>query len=111
MTKRIRDWAISDKLYGPDARTIWLDQPPESSEVSEWLCEQRKGWSNRPTEHIPRWKLKVWCKDNNLKQLDYDYTKLTIWFRKEEDAMLWDLSKPDTIEPVYHNRDGQIRGH
>jgi hypothetical protein len=100
MTKRIRDWAISDKLYGPDARTIWLDQPPESSEVSEWL-----------SEHIPRWKLKVWCKDNNLKQLDYDYTKLTIWFRKEEDAMLWDLSKPDTIEPVYHNRDGQIRGH
>ena len=109
MTKRIRDWAISDKLYGPDARTIWQDQPPQSSEVSEWLREQRTGWSCRSTELIPRWRLTKWCKVNNLKQLDYDYTKHEIWFRKEEDAMLWDLSKPDQIEQT--SMDGQIRGH
>ena len=37
-------------------------------------------------------------------------SKHEIWFRKEEDAMLWDLSKPAQIEQA-PSMDGQIRGH
>lgn len=104
MSKRIRDWPIVEMLYGPIARTIWTDQPPTSSDVSEWLRIQRNDWSVRilsPTTTMRE--ITAWTRAQGLKTLDWDFIpKQKIWFRDPQVAMLWDLtcSQKTTKKPV-----------
>lgn len=93
---RNRSWNMAEMLYGPESRTVWTDQPPTPSDVSEWLREQRKSWSVRPWEsHLTIREVTEWARLQNLKRLDWDYIpRRSIWFRDPEVAMLWDLSGP-----------------
>jgi len=100
-SKRQRNWAVLEIMYGPDAREVWTDQPPTPSDVSEWLREQRKSWSVRT---YPRGatinEVTKWAREQGLKRMDWDFIpKQNIWFRDPQVAMIWDLSGPkDKIE-------------
>lgn len=85
-----------EMLYGSEVRTVWTDQPPTPSEVSEWLREQRKGWSVRPWPgHTTIRAVTEWGRRQGLKRLDWDYVpRRELWFRDPEMAMIWDLSGP-----------------
>jgi hypothetical protein len=84
-----------EKIYGLDVRTVWTDQPPTPSDVSEWLREQRKGWSVRPWGKVSIREVTDWARTQGLKRLDWDYIpRKNIWFREPEIAMIWDLSGP-----------------
>jgi hypothetical protein len=93
---RVRDLAICNMLYGEDLwKQIRTDQPPTPSEVTEWLRRQRKDWSVRNLSQEPINQITEWARRNGLKRLDWDFEpRRFIWFREEETAMLWDLSKP-----------------
>ena len=94
MSKRIRDWPVAEMLYGSDARTIWTDQPPTPSDVSEWLREQRKSWSVRSLNKATTInEVTAWARQQGLKRLDWDFIpRKNIWFRDPQVAMLWDLT-------------------
>ncbi len=92
---RTRTWPVLEMVYGPDVRTVWMDQPPTPSDVSEWLREQRKGWSIRPWQGQSIREVTEWARLQGLKRLDWDYIpRKSIWFRDPEVAMLWDLGGP-----------------
>lgn len=84
-----------EMLYGPDVRTVWTDQPPTPSDVSEWLRRQRISWSVRPWQNQSIREVTEWARHQGLKRLDWDYIpRVNIWFRDPHVAMLWDLSGP-----------------
>lgn len=92
---RERPWPIAEHIYGPDGRSVWTDQPPTPSDVSEWLREQRKGWSVRPWSGQTIIEVTAWARQQGLKRLDWDYIpRRNVWFRDPQVAMLWDLSGP-----------------
>lgn len=92
---RERPWPLLEKLYGSDVHSQWAGQPPTPSDVSEWLREQRKGWSARPWKSQAIREVTEWARNQGLKRLDWDYVpRKTIWFRDPEVAMLWDLCGP-----------------
>ena len=108
-SKRKRDWAVLEIMYGSEAQQVWTDQPPSPSDVSEWLREQRKSWSVRTypkgatINEVTRW-----AREQGLKRLDWDFIpKQHIWFRDPQVAMIWDLSGPQSkIEkPVDYQQD------
>lgn len=94
----IRTWPIAEMLYGSDVRTVWTDQPPTPSDVSEWLREQKKRWSVRPFPNgVTINEVTKWAREQGLKRLDWDFIpKQNIWFRDPHVAMIWDLSGPKT---------------
>ena len=97
MTNRYRHPAVLEMIYGQGWQLVRTDQPPTPSEVTEWLREQRKGWSVRDLSQEPINQITEWARRNNLKRLDYDFEpRRFIWFRDPEVAMLWDISKPNS---------------
>lgn len=96
LSKKNRPWPIAEMLYGQEVRTIWTDQPPTPSDVSEWLRKQRTSWSVRP---YPRGatinEVTKWTREQGLKRLDWDFIpRQNIWFRDPQVAMIWDLCGP-----------------
>ena len=99
-SKRQRNWAVLEIMYGSEARQVWADQPPAPSDVSEWLREQRKSWSVRsyPTNATIN-EVTKWAREQGLKQMDWDFIpKQSIWFRDPQVAMIWDLSGPGLMK-------------
>jgi len=95
-SKRQRNWAVLEIMYGSEAQQVWMDQPPTPSDVSEWLREQRKSWSVRsyPTNATIN-EVTRWAREQGLKRLDWDFIpKQNVWFRDPQIAMIWDLSGP-----------------
>jgi len=94
MSDRMRSGSIAEMLYGPEYNKIWTDQPPTPSDVSEWLREQRKGWSVRTLHRATTInEVTKWAREQGLKRLDWDFIpKQKIWFRDPEIAMIWDLT-------------------
>jgi hypothetical protein len=90
----MRSGSIAEMLYGPEYKEIWTDHPPTPSDVSEWLREQRNGWSVRIlTRATTINEVTKWAREQGLKRLDWDFIpKQKIWFREPEVAMIWDLS-------------------
>ena len=96
LAERLRTWPIAEMLYGQEARTIWTDQPPTPSDVSEWLRKQRTSWSVRPYPvGATINEVTKWTREQGLKRLDWDFIpKQKIWFRDPQVAMIWDLCGP-----------------
>jgi hypothetical protein len=90
----MRPGTVAEMLYGPGYKEIWTDQPPTPSDVSEWLREQRKGWSVRTLpQAMAINQVTKWAREQGLKRLDWDFIpKQNIWFRDPQVAMIWDLT-------------------
>jgi len=74
MSDRPRTVEIAEMLYGPDYKTVWTDQPPTPSDVSEWLREQRKGWSVRILDRATSInEITKWAREQGLKRMDWDF--------------------------------------